>query len=315
MRAMRHMRHSRLRIAIVLPLVAGAIAMAVIGFASAGDDNSLTAVTKSATGRFHNLSAAQAAGWNVLVKDKLGITCIDNQPVGGMGFHYANPKPLGDAVLDPTTPEALVYAPNAAGQPKLAALEYIVFADAWTAAGNTGPPQLFGQPYLFNPAREPFRSPALLGAPRLDLASESGRNVPALESAGALLAERRRGGPGLPVPPRACRDLPDDAADADDARAVRRASQPDDLNSCAGVRRVHHPPTADVDADVSEPGEEEQVAGLHPGSRDSPTVVVERVRAVRERDAQPCVRPVDEPRAVEAGRGRRLPSDTELRPP
>jgi hypothetical protein len=159
MRAMRHMRHSRLRIAIVLPLVAGAIAMAVIGFASAGDDNSLTAVTKSATGRFHDLSAAQAAGWNVLVKDKLGITCIDNQPVGGMGFHYANPKPLGDAVLDPTTPEALVYAPNAAGQPKLAALEYIVFADAWTAAGNTGTPELFGQPYLFNPEGNRFGLP------------------------------------------------------------------------------------------------------------------------------------------------------------
>ena len=107
MRAMRHMRHSRLRIAIVLPLVAGAIAMAVIGFASAGDDNSLTAVTKSATGRFHDLSAAQAAGWNVLVKDKLGITCIDNQPVGGMGFHYANPKPLGDALLDAEPPHGV----------------------------------------------------------------------------------------------------------------------------------------------------------------------------------------------------------------
>ncbi|MGZ8702911.1 MAG: hypothetical protein ACXWZY_11560 [Gaiellaceae bacterium] len=161
MRAMRHMRHRRMRIAIALPIVVGAIAipLTVIGFASAGDERSLTAVAAAATGRFHNLSAAQAAGWNVLVKDKLGITCIDNQPVGGMGVHYANPLPLGDAVLDPTTPEALVYAPNAAGQPKLAALEYIVFAGAWTGAGNTGAPKLFGQEFFFSPEGNRFGLP------------------------------------------------------------------------------------------------------------------------------------------------------------
>ena len=48
MRVMRHLRHRRLRIAIALAVVMGAIAvpLAVIGFASAGDDNSLTAVAK-----------------------------------------------------------------------------------------------------------------------------------------------------------------------------------------------------------------------------------------------------------------------------
>ena len=158
MRRMRQMLHGRVRIAVALSLVAAAIAvpLAVIGFASAGDDRSLTAVAAAATGRFHNLSAAQAAGWNVLVVDKAGLTCIDNQPVGGMGVHYANGPLLGDAVLDPTTPEALVYAPNAAGQPKLAALEYIVFADAWTNAGHTGAPKLFGQDFLFIPEGNRF---------------------------------------------------------------------------------------------------------------------------------------------------------------
>ena len=112
------MTRTRTRIVlVVLFLVAVAIAAAsVAGLASAGSDNSMTAVAKQATARFHNLDAAKAAGWNVEVVDVNGLSCIDNQPVGGMGVHYANPKLLGDAKLDPAQPEALVYAPNPAGQ-------------------------------------------------------------------------------------------------------------------------------------------------------------------------------------------------------
>src|SRR6266576_806658 len=154
------MRNKRSRIALVaLLLVAAAVAVpSIIGLASAGDDHSLTAVAAQATGRFHNLEAANDAGWSVQVKDLAGLACIDNQPVGGMGIHYANPKILFDANLDPTEPEALVYAPNAAGQPKLAALEYIVFDGAWTAAGH-GPldkPSLFGQTFALTPAGNRF---------------------------------------------------------------------------------------------------------------------------------------------------------------
>jgi hypothetical protein len=60
----------------------------------------------------------------------------------------------GGADLDPTQPEALVYAPNADGQPTLAALEYIVFDAAWIAAGHadTDPPQLFGRTFALTPA-------------------------------------------------------------------------------------------------------------------------------------------------------------------
>src|SRR6266542_899947 len=126
------MRKTRLRIALVaLSLVAAAVAVpSIVGLASAADDHSRTAVAASATARFHDLDAARAAGWNVLVVDKAGLTCIDNQPVGGMGVHYANASLLFDADLDPTQPEALVYAPNADGQPKLAALDFIVFTRA-----------------------------------------------------------------------------------------------------------------------------------------------------------------------------------------
>jgi hypothetical protein len=145
------MRITRLRITLAVSFAAAAVAipLTVISLASAGDDRSLTAVAASATARFHDLDKAKAAGWNVLVTDVNNLTCIDNQPVGGMGVHYANASILFDAELDPTQPEALVYAPNADGQIKLAALEYIVFAQAWTDAGNTQPPTLFGQPFFY----------------------------------------------------------------------------------------------------------------------------------------------------------------------
>jgi hypothetical protein len=156
------MRITRVRVALVLSLVAAAVAipLAVISLASAGDEHSLTAVANAATARFHDLDAANVAGWNVVVKDKDGLICIDNQPVGGMGIHYANPSLLFDADLDPTRPEALVYAPGADGQPKLAALEYIVFADVWTQAGHTDPPSLFGEQFLLTPAGNRFDIPA-----------------------------------------------------------------------------------------------------------------------------------------------------------
>ena len=153
------MRGTRVRVALAVLLVAAvAIPLAVISLASAGDEHSLTAVAKAATARFHDLDAAKAAGWNVVVKDKLGIICIDNQPV-------AAPRDRIDgeelAVAgEQERPEALVFAPNAAGQPKFAALEYIVFADVWTKAGHTGPPSLFGEQFLLTPDGNRFGIPA-----------------------------------------------------------------------------------------------------------------------------------------------------------
>src|SRR5262245_25380454 len=138
-------RHRRMALISATVVVAAISVASVVGLASARDDHSLTAVAASATGRFHNLDAAQAAGWNVLVADLQGITCIDNQPVGGMGVHYANGSLLGDAVADPKRPEALVYAPNGAGRIKLAALEFIIFQQVWNDAGHDDahPPELF----------------------------------------------------------------------------------------------------------------------------------------------------------------------------
>ena len=139
-------------------LAAGAVVATVVGLASARNGHSLAAVAASATARFHDLDAARAAGWNTVVADLQGITCIDNQPIGGMGVHYANGPLLGDALADPRRPEALVYAPNSDGRLKLAALEYIIFQQAWKDAGHDDahPPELFGQTFSLTPAGNRF---------------------------------------------------------------------------------------------------------------------------------------------------------------
>ena len=153
------MRSTRTRLLLAALAVGVAVGVpSIAGLASAGSDHSLTAVTKSATGRFHDLAAAERAGY-ALFPDKNGIQCIDNQPVGGMGVHYVKGSLVGDTVLDPEQPEALVYAPNADGQLKLAALEYIVDQRAWDA-GHSGPPSLFGQGFNLTPDGNRFGIPA-----------------------------------------------------------------------------------------------------------------------------------------------------------
>ena len=153
-------RISRTKVVLVVLVVAvTAVLLAVLNRpAAAVDEHALTAATKSATARYHDLSKAEVAGYGLLT-DAAGIACIDNQPVGGMGVHYVKGSLVGDTVLDPEHPEALVYAPNAAGQLKLAALEYIVFKAAWDG-GHASPPSLFGQEFNLTPSPNRFGLPA-----------------------------------------------------------------------------------------------------------------------------------------------------------
>ena len=158
---MMHITRLRLTLvgAVAVAAVAAVTAPTLVGMASADSVHSITALTKPATGRYHDVSKAQADGY-ALLKDAAGIACIDNQPVGGMGVHYVKGALVGDTVLDPEHPEALVYAPNAAGQLKLAALEYIVFKAAWEDAGKTEPPTMFGQEFNLTPSPNRFGLPA-----------------------------------------------------------------------------------------------------------------------------------------------------------
>lgn len=91
---------------------------------------------------YHNFDAAQAAGWTHLIP-----RCRDNQPVGGMGWHYANPAHV-DGELDVTRPEALIYEPQKDGSMAFVGVEFAVpFAELPPEAEA---PRLFGQTFLHN---------------------------------------------------------------------------------------------------------------------------------------------------------------------
>ena len=125
------------------------VLLATPSSANAGFEDLSTA--RAATAKFHQVDAANAAGYGILVRDLAGITCIDSPGVGVMGIHYANGQALGDAVLDPAKPEALVYQPLPNGKLRLVAAEYIVFQGAWLEAGNTSGPTLFDRPLKLIP--------------------------------------------------------------------------------------------------------------------------------------------------------------------
>ena len=117
-------------------LIAGLLVMPAAQ-AAAHDDNPLTAV-RIATARFHNLDAAEAAGY------AKALPCFDLAGVGGMGQHYV--KGPFDTTVTPTEPEALVYEVDGS-ELKLVAVEYIVPQSLWT---SSQPPTLFGQWFLRN---------------------------------------------------------------------------------------------------------------------------------------------------------------------
>jgi hypothetical protein len=76
--------------------------------------------------------------------------CLENPPVGGMGFHYANLDRLNDtsppAVLEP---EILVFPREQNGRQRLGAVEYFIpYGADFPRAGS--PPVLFGQAFSPN---------------------------------------------------------------------------------------------------------------------------------------------------------------------
>jgi hypothetical protein len=90
---------------------------------------------RDSTAGFRDLESAETAGYAKF------LDCFTNQDGLGMGQHFVNGELVGDDVLDPLTPEALVYEPQADGTLALVALEYLVFEDQWT---SDEPPTLFG---------------------------------------------------------------------------------------------------------------------------------------------------------------------------
>lgn len=102
----------------------------------AGDEISpeisrLVADVRHATADFRDFDGVEAAGYGKF------LDCFVNNEVGGMGQHYVSGDLVGDDVLDPLKPEALVFEPTDDGDMILVAFEYLVFADKWDPE-NTG---------------------------------------------------------------------------------------------------------------------------------------------------------------------------------
>jgi hypothetical protein len=94
------------------------------------------------TAVFRDFDGVEDAGYGKFLE------CFVNNEVGGMGQHYVNGELVGDDVLDPMKPEALVYEPTEDGDMILVAFEYLVFADVWDPEDEgREAPELFGREF------------------------------------------------------------------------------------------------------------------------------------------------------------------------
>ena len=127
---------SRLR---YLPLAAAILtAITTTSVALGTGDQSAVATARGATAAFHDLAAAEAAGYVPF------YVCTDNEGVGAMGQHYVNLDLVGNPAIDPLHPEALVYEPMPGGTYRLVGVEYVTFQDAWHKAFGEGAPSVLG---------------------------------------------------------------------------------------------------------------------------------------------------------------------------
>jgi hypothetical protein len=123
----------RARRAFGIGLVALFVPVLGLTVVAASSGQTSIADVRAATAKFHDVEVAKAAGYSEL-RDAAGIACIDNLPTGTMGIHYVKGSLVGDGVIDPLQPEALVYEPKPGGGLKLVALEYVEIQAAWTGA-------------------------------------------------------------------------------------------------------------------------------------------------------------------------------------
>jgi hypothetical protein len=94
--------------------------------AGQGDQNQLVQIVRNATEQYQN---APPGGYSP------ALGCVSGSDHGAMGVHYVNGMFNGETLmnngqLDPTKPQALIYEPQANGDMKLVAVEFIIFASA-----------------------------------------------------------------------------------------------------------------------------------------------------------------------------------------
>jgi hypothetical protein len=126
----------------------------------AADEPTLSAV-RAATQRFSDVELALAEGYIRDPANMCETADMMGRPreQGAMGIHYFRPDLLGisgppnprvdgaGTHTDFLNPAILLYEPQADGSLQLVGVENLVFAKAWTAAGNETPPSFHGVAY------------------------------------------------------------------------------------------------------------------------------------------------------------------------
>ena len=156
------------------------------------------------TERFRDVNVALAEGYIRDPFDMCETAEMMGRPaaLGAMGIHFFRPDLLGitkppsprvsgtGTHTDFRQPSILIYEPKANRSLELVAVENLVFADAWRAAGHTERPTFHGVPYdamaddLEHRTRRGTYVRAALRPACLDLSRESERRVHAAESGG-----------------------------------------------------------------------------------------------------------------------------------
>lgn len=160
--------NTRIRIfnpSLVFLILACAFAAGMVAGASAppphGNGEPTLAEVREATERFQDVNVALAEGY---IRDPFNMcdtAAMMGQPaaLGAMGIHYFRPELLGitgppnprvdgnGTHTDFRRPSILIYEPQADGSMELVAVENLVFAAAWHAAGHTDRPTFQGVPY------------------------------------------------------------------------------------------------------------------------------------------------------------------------
>jgi hypothetical protein len=99
----------------------------------------LVRVVREATARFHDVEVAKKEGYGLL------FGCVSGDEAGAMGLHFVNLGLVGDAELDPTRPEIVIYEPKPNGGVRLIGADFLVFKEAWDTAHPNEMPQIMGQ--------------------------------------------------------------------------------------------------------------------------------------------------------------------------
>jgi hypothetical protein len=100
----------------------------------------LVEVVRKATERFRDVSVAEGEEYQLL------FGCVSGPDSGAMGLHYVNVEKAFDGVLDPESPDILIYEAQPNGRLKLIGADFIIFAAKWheTHPANETP-QIMGQ--------------------------------------------------------------------------------------------------------------------------------------------------------------------------